>query len=40
LDGKPQRYRHVEADFHGYVAEMLAKVANRDGLDGAVTTRR
>jgi monoamine oxidase len=38
LDGKPQRYRHVEADFHGYVAEMLAKVANRDGLNGAVTT--
>src|SRR3954466_3414760 len=25
LGGKPQRYRHVEADFQGHVAELLAK---------------
>jgi monoamine oxidase len=37
LGGKPQRYRHVEADFHGHVAELLAKAANQRQLDDAVT---
>jgi monoamine oxidase len=37
LGGKPQRYRHVEADFQGYIAEMLAKAINRDGLETGVT---
>ena len=35
--GKPQRYRHVEADFQGYIAEMLAKAMNRGGLETGVT---
>src|SRR5271169_5283789 len=35
--GKPQRYRHVIADFNGYVCELLAKAANQDKLDAAVT---
>ncbi len=35
--GKPQRYRHVQADFQGYVAELLAKSANQGRLDEAVT---
>ena len=37
LGGKPQRYRHVEADFQGYIAEMLAKAMNRGGLETGVT---
>jgi monoamine oxidase len=37
FDGKPQRYRHVLADFNGYVSELLAKAANQDKLDAAVT---
>jgi monoamine oxidase len=35
--GKPQRFRHIMADFHGYVAELLAKVTDQDKLDEAVT---
>jgi len=35
--GKPQRFRHVMADFHGYVAELLAKASDQDKLDEAVT---
>lgn len=35
--GKPQRYRHVQADFHGHVAELLAKAVNKHQLDDAVT---
>ena len=35
--GKPQRLRAVQADFHGHVAEMLAKAVNTDGLDLALT---
>ena len=35
--GKPQRYRAVQADFHGTVADLLAKAARTDRLDGAVT---
>ena len=35
--GRPQRYRHVQADFTGYIAELLAKAANQSKLDDAVT---
>lgn len=35
--GKPQRYRHVEADFQGHVAELLGKAVNKGALDGEVT---
>jgi monoamine oxidase len=35
--GKPQRYRHIHADFNGHVAELLAKAANQGRLDDAVT---
>jgi len=35
--GKPQRYRHVEADFNGYVAELLSKSVRQAALDQAVT---
>jgi monoamine oxidase len=34
--GQPQRYRHVQADFSGYAAELLAKAAGQGGLDNAV----
>ena len=37
FDGKPQRYRHVQADFNGYVAELLAKATSQRKLDEAVT---
>src|SRR5581483_11732473 len=35
--GKPQRFRHIMADFHGYVAELLAKATDQDKLDEEVT---
>ena len=35
--GKPQRYRQVQADFHGHVAELLAKSTKQGALDQAVT---
>jgi len=35
--GQPQRYRHVNADFNGYVAELLAKSTRQNALDQAVT---
>jgi monoamine oxidase len=31
--GKPQRFRQFQSDFHGGVAELLAKVVNADRLD-------
>ena len=31
--GKPQRYRHIQADFQGYVAELLAKATRQGKLD-------
>ncbi len=37
MGGKPQRYRHVKADFHGHVAELLAKTINQNQLDARVT---
>ena len=35
--GKPKRYREVQADFHGHVAELLAKCTKQSALDQAVT---
>jgi monoamine oxidase len=35
--GKPQRFRTVMADFHGHVAELLAKATDQKRLDEAVT---
>jgi len=37
FDGKPRRFREVQADFHGHIAELLAKVTRQDRLDQAVT---
>ena len=37
FDGKPQRYRQVQADFNGHVAELLAKATSQRKLDAAVT---
>lgn len=36
--GEPRRFREVQSDFHGQIAEMLAKVTQQDKLDQAVTT--
>ena len=35
--GKPQRYRAIEADYDGYVAELLSKTVQQGKLDQAVT---
>jgi len=35
--GKPQRYRHVRADYAGHVAELLAKATQNHKLDERVT---
>jgi monoamine oxidase len=35
--GKPQRFRHIQADFNGHVAELLAKATNQKQLDQAVS---
>ncbi|MEM4989772.1 flavin monoamine oxidase family protein [Collimonas sp. H4R21] len=35
--GKPQRYREVQADYHGYVAELLGKAVNQNQLDAPLT---
>ncbi|MBV8185361.1 MAG: flavin monoamine oxidase family protein, partial [Hyphomicrobiales bacterium] len=37
FNGKPQRYRHVQADFNGYVSELLAKATSQRKLDEAVS---
>ena len=34
--GKPQRFRHVHADFQGHIAELLGKAVNRGQLDAEV----
>jgi monoamine oxidase len=36
--GQPQRFRAVQADFQGYVAELLSKATNQKLLDQPVTT--
>lgn len=35
--GKPQRYGAIQADFQGYVGELLAKAVNQNALDQALT---
>jgi len=35
--GKPKRYREVQADMHGHVAELLAKSTKQGALNKAVT---
>ena len=35
--GKPQRIRHVEADFHGHIAELLGKAVRGNALDRSLT---
>lgn len=35
--GKPQLYRHVQADFQGNVAELLSKATSQGSLDTALT---
>jgi monoamine oxidase len=35
--GKPQRLRTVKADYHGHVAELLAKATQQQALDAEVT---
>src|SRR5712672_2997426 len=35
--GKPQRYREVKADYHGHVAELLAKATRQNALDATVS---
>ena len=35
--GKPIRYREVQADYQGYVAELLAKAVNKGDLDQEIT---
>ena len=35
--GKPQRYRQVQADYQGYVAELLSKAVNTAQLDTPLT---
>ncbi|MEP6483331.1 MAG: flavin monoamine oxidase family protein [Rudaea sp.] len=34
--GKPQRFRHVQADYSGHIAEMLSKATNQGHLDTAI----
>lgn len=35
--GKPQRYRHVRADYAGHVTELLSKAVNKGSLDDSVS---
>src|SRR6202045_3343240 len=35
--GKPQRYREGKADYHGHVAELLAKASRQRALDASVS---
>ena len=35
--GEPRRFREVQADFHGHVAELLAKATSQGRLDAEVT---
>ncbi len=35
--GKPQRYKTIQADYYGHVAELLAKAVKKNALDDAVT---
>ena len=35
--GKPKRFREVQADFHGHIAELLAKATQQGKLNGVVS---
>jgi monoamine oxidase len=35
--GKPQRFRHIQSDYQGYVAELLSKSTRQNALDQTVT---
>ena len=35
--GKPQRFRHIQADYQGYVAELLSKAIDQKSLDTKLT---
>jgi monoamine oxidase len=35
--GKPKRYREIQADFNGHIAELLAKSTQQNALDRTVT---
>ena len=35
--GKPQRYRHIFADYQGYVGELLAKATSKGALSDSLT---
>jgi monoamine oxidase len=35
--GRPQRYRHIDADYRGMVSELLAKAINQQALDAPLT---
>jgi monoamine oxidase len=35
--GKPQRFREIKADYHGHVAELLAKATRQHSLDDTVS---
>lgn len=35
--GKPQRLRHIQADYQGYVGELLAKSVNKGALTDAIS---
>lgn len=35
--GKPQRYRHIQADYYGHVGELLAKAVNKGALNDTVS---
>ena len=37
FDGKPQRFRTVKSDYHGHVAELLAKATSQGSLDKEVS---
>jgi monoamine oxidase len=36
FDGKPQRLRHVQADYTGHIAELLSKATNQGHLDETI----
>ena len=38
--GKPQRYRHVQSDFYGQIAELLSKTTKQGALDKDVDQGR
>lgn len=35
--GKPQRFRHIQADFQGHVAELLSKATSQGALDASIS---